>query len=383
MVDTAQHLVAQTIGILVLAWVLGYTLIRGHEAGLFSKEEHKPQAEAPDAPRRGSVAYAAQRWRGGNLSAPLWAALAGAASTVGWGRRKLEDFRNRGHEERDRGENGGGGERGEDRRRRRRWGGGDRSNRGHDSSGDGEQREGRRERGHDGGDTDPQSDQQPRNDQPDDTRGGSRDLFDHEVEVIGTRPTTPPPPSLDRPIHVLTAASPSADAAPDMSVAVLARPGEDTPEERNPSMSTGQHVAIPGAVAPATRHAGTIAPAGDTHQDAMAFSRKIEQAAGMTADTAERAEAQIVASLRAAWAAVDALAAAGVAGRVMDGWAAAVIELEGARRIATQLTEKTASASDAVAAAKRGQGRTGDAIEQVVTAAGKSAANSTRYYGKH
>ncbi|GIH22529.1 hypothetical protein Aph01nite_08390 [Acrocarpospora phusangensis] len=400
--DTAQDLVAQTIGILLLAWVLGYTLIRAHEAGFIERRNEASPSDVEDAPRRRTLADAASRWREGSLTAPLWGAVAGVASGFNWGRRKVNDFRHRerGNDpdpsrerepdepHRDEPDHGGEGDRENRRRERRRWGwDGRRHNRDGQDTDDGERREhGEGDDRHDHGEgeretwhgDDPEPDPGPWDDYRYQGDEGRRDPFRHdiEVEVVGTRPTTPGPTALDRPIHILTARPEHAADVP--AAGTLPHPGEDSPDERIPM---GQHIAIPGATAPAARIVGALASTGDTHQDAMAFSRKIEQAVDMTADTITRAEAQIVVSLRAAWVAVDALANAGISGPVMDNWANAVLALEAARGTAAQLVRDAAEANAAVATAKRTQGRMGDPIHDAVAAAGNSVASSTRYYG--
>ncbi|WP_055477548.1 hypothetical protein [Sphaerimonospora mesophila] len=446
--ETAQHIVAQTISLLVVAWVVGYTLLRAHEAvtALAEKREEqaRPRTKTPKdsdgAPRRGSMAYASQQWAKGNLSAPLWAAVAGAAgagkATVAgarWVRDKVTgrtddpkaaDTAGAGSEDTPTGPTGGSGD--DQSRARRGWSWKDRSASARPgTSGSAPDDEQPESVIHDDDTYDTTagggSDGSPRWDTPrqgtpgtgqDGTPGwaprGDED-FEIEVEVIGTRPNTPPPPALGRPIPALAAPESDTPTVPQpgppqtggpvfpppivpsevaaaSAVAVLARTGESTVEERT-EIDMGQNLAIPGTSSgttpSTTRPGGGLAPAGGTHTDAMAFSRKIEQAVNITGDTIARAEAQITASLKAAWAAVDGLAQVGISGQVMDRWAGAVISLEETRRAASQLKQQVEAAKEAVTAAKRTQGKTGDAIQQAVTSAGKSAANSTRYYGKH
>ncbi|MFD0480913.1 hypothetical protein ACFQ0B_81860 [Nonomuraea thailandensis] len=139
-----------------------------------------------------------------------------------------------------------------------------------------------------------------------------------------------------------------------------------------------KYVAIPGANAPKT----SMDVGGNTHDDAVDLSKKIVRAVDMTADPAEQAELMIRASLKASWNALDALAAAGIGGPVLNKWADAVIALETASQTAAQLRKDIAAANNVAAAAMNVQRKTGDNIQAAVQAAGKSAAESTRYYGK-
>lgn len=197
--------------------------------------------------------------------------------------------------------------------------------------------------------------------------------LEYEVEVIGTTPNTPRPGQLPPPIRQLEAAD---DATPDQPEQSDTTEGEQM---------AGQYVAIPGATSPATR--GGFSPAtttgnGDTHGDAKEFARQIVQAMERTADPVDQAAEMLRVCVLAAWEKVDRLQAAGVGGVVLEEWGDAVILFEAAKQTSRALVQQVTEARDAAAKARSRQVAVGDRIEDVVTAAGKSAANHTSYYGK-
>lgn len=253
-------------------------------------------------------------------------------------------------------------------------------------------------------------------DDPDPRQG--EEAEDYEVEVVGTRPAHEPA-ALRPPVPALTAPAatePSAPAGPAPRPEVPGPRTENSPvppwrepvrpaapQAELPPYPAGsaldiaspgatrvgepqmegtedvaKYVAIPGANAPKT----SMDVGGNTHDDAVDLSRKIVKAVDMTADPAEQAELMIRASLKASWNALDALAAAGIGGRVLNNWADAIIALETASQTAAQLRRDVEAANNAAATAMNIQRKTGDNIQAAVQAAGKSAAESTRYYGK-
>lgn len=245
-------------------------------------------------------------------------------------------------------------------------------------------------------------------------RGGDerRQGEDYKVEVVGTRPTHEPS-ALGPPIPALTAPSSSVlrpkvakpaaatvpvSAAPWQeplrpaavqvelpphpagSAVAIASPGATRVGElqQEGAEDVAKYVAIPGASAPKT----SMDVGGNTHDDAVDLSKKIVRAVDMTADPAEQAHLMIKASLKASWNALDALAAAGISGKVVDNWASAIIALETAAGTAAQLCRDIDVANNAAAIAMNIQRKTGDNVQAAVQAAGKSVADSTRYYGK-
>lgn len=219
---------------------------------------------------------------------------------------------------------------------------------------------------------------------------------DYEVDIEVTRPQTPPPhpAALERPALALTAPTePSAPqrAEPDPA-AGLPPPYLAGPAVRTAPDTTGigqiegtqtemsKYVAIPGMNTPAPKT--SIEVGGNTHDDAVTLSKKIVKAVKMSVDPATEAELMIRASLAAAWNAIDALAAAGVGGAVIDRWAEAVIAFDAAHKTAKQLAKELNDAHEQAQKAERLQSRLGGEIQAAVQAAGKSAANSTGYYGK-
>lgn len=180
---------------------------------------------------------------------------------------------------------------------------------------------------------------------------------DYRVDVEVIRPT-----ALDRPAPALIAATEPADPPP--------------PAPEGADMS--KYVAIPGVTTPTT----SIEVGGNTHDDAVQLSKKIVTAVKMSVDPATEAELMIRASLAAAWNAVDALAAAGISGPVIDRWANAVIAFDQAHKTAAKLATELNAAHDAAVAAEGLQRRLGDDVQAAIQAAGASAADSTGYYGK-
>lgn len=211
---------------------------------------------------------------------------------------------------------------------------------------------------------------------------------DYQVEVEVVRPRTfGEAPALERPRPSLTVGvgagtdagerpfqTPPGPSGPVVQVVDAVRVGE---LEEGADMS--KYVAIPGASSAPTT---SVETGGNTHDDAVHLAKQIVKAVKMTTDPATEAEAMIRASLRAAWAAVDQLAAAGISGQVVDKWANTVIAFDAAHKTAARLAVELNAAHDAAVDAERLQRRLGDRIQAAVEAAGKSAANSTRYYGK-
>lgn len=210
--------------------------------------------------------------------------------------------------------------------------------------------------------------------------------YEVDVEVVRPRPAADPA-ALGRPAPALTASAPTTPAWPEGPVTEPPHP--PGPAIRTAPDATGigqlegtsemsKYVAIPGMNAPAT----SIEVGGNTHDDAVQLSKKIVTAVKMSVDPATEAELMIRASLAAAWNAVDALAAAGISGPVIDKWANAVIAFDQAHKTAARLAAELNDAHDAAVSAERLQARLGGEIQAAVQAAGKSAANSTGYYGK-
>ncbi|MDP9850324.1 hypothetical protein [Streptosporangium lutulentum] len=193
----------------------------------------------------------------------------------------------------------------------------------------------------------------------------TRSLTAPATDAPGT-PVRPAMASIELPPHPSGAAEQIADAV---------RIGE---LEGTNTMS--KYVAIPGASTTAPRTSTELG--GNTHDDAVDLAKKIVKAVKMTSDPAAEAEAMIRASLAAAWNAVDALAAAGISGAVVDRWANTVIAFDGAAKTAQKLVREVNEAHEAAVDAERLQASLGDEIQRAVQAAGRSAANSTGYYGK-
>jgi hypothetical protein len=347
----AQDVVAHTIGVILLIWVVGYTLLRAHEALNRNAGSLKggPAAEGRP-PRRWDFAYAAQRRREGRASAPFWAALAGVASL-----RKIPRLI----------------------RRRSRKGQSERS----------DPRQGREPHPRPGHRDQPRPDQpdpSPRQNRPgpppkpddepdrprDDRRTGdvpprrppwsSEEPPEVVVEVVGTRPTNPPPQSITPPPRALTGPTPAA-------------PGE--PEE--PPV-TGKYVAVPGTT---LNRPATLPGGGDnTHDDAKDFAQRIVTAITMTGETVGEAAQMLDASITAAWDAVDRLHDAGVAGPVLHEWGEAVYGFEAARTAMQSLLTQLGDAADAARTALAKQTRVGDELQTAIQAAGRSAATRTDYY---
>jgi hypothetical protein len=294
----------------------------------------------------------------------------------------------------------------------------DRDERGGDDHDDHNDRD-ERDRDERSGDDHDDHDERDERDERDRGRGGDgwgrndrRQGEDYEVEVVGTRPTHEPS-ALGPPIPALTAPSPPAprpevpkptaatvpvSAAPWQeplrpaaaqvelpphpagSAVAVASPGAIRVGElqQEGTEDVAKYVAIPGASAPKT----SMDVGGNTHDDAVDLSKKIVRAVDMTADPAEQAHLMIKASLKASWNALDALAAAGISGKVVDNWASAIIALETAAGTAEQLRRDIDVANNAAAIAMNVQRKTGDNVQAAVQAAGKSVADSTRYYGK-
>ncbi|MFC3981403.1 hypothetical protein [Streptosporangium jomthongense] len=215
------------------------------------------------------------------------------------------------------------------------------------------------------------------------------DEYEVEVEVVPSHPADPA--ALAKPIPALTAPAPT---APAQGAAPVAEPPSYSagPAVRTVPDATGigqiegtptemsKYVAIPGMNAPAPTT--SVEVGGNTHDDAVELSKKIVKAVNMTTTPVAEAEAMIRASLAAAWNAVDALAAAGVGGAVIDRWAEAVIAFDTAHKTAKKLKQEVDDAHEAAKKAERLQSRLGNEIQAAVQAAGKSAANFTGYYGK-
>jgi hypothetical protein len=211
--------------------------------------------------------------------------------------------------------------------------------------------------------------------------------YEVEVEVVRPQPSAGPR-ELGRPVPSLTAPEPAPAAGrAEPAVDTMARPGGSVIQIAPDAASVGEpertnemakYVAIPGATTPVPQTSTELA--GNTHDDAKELAKKIVKAVKMTTDPVELAEQMIRLSLQAAWNSVDALAAVGVGGKVVDNWAEAIICFDAALPTAKLLVSQVENAKNAVETAERLQSRLGDDIQDAVRRAGKSTAKSTGYY---
>ncbi len=95
--DTAQTVVQHTVGVLILLWILGYTLLRAQEAWVNLHEDSGPVPESSAEASGGSTgratfAYAQDRRRDGKLDAPLWGLAAGGKALISKIRSRQKDL---------------------------------------------------------------------------------------------------------------------------------------------------------------------------------------------------------------------------------------------------------------------------------------------------
>lgn len=368
--ETAQNIVAQLIGVLLLLWVVGYTTLRAHEA--WNRDAESPDkddsaSEGSENAGKGSFAYAQQRRKNGKADAPLWGLVAAAN-----GLRKVAAGAGRAKGEAESDDTPDEWERADASRRWQRW-------RPEDEQPEGRERPYRR------ADEEEPSRWWRRRSGQDDGQGWTswrRPDDDIEVEVVPRY--GPRDPELDRPIRALDAAqdpipepaqgpSPGPDPEPESVIAEVIR--MDT-RERTPQVAGNGTLAIPGqqAVASAGGEAGT-------HESAMALASAIVTAIGYCPDPVSRTVAIIERSAQAVALKIDALQAAGVTGSVLAHWCEVSVQFQVALRTAKMLQGQIDAASAMAAAARNHQAAVGDPVQTAVLAAGSNAANKTAYYG--
>lgn len=353
--DTASDVLQQTIGVLVLVWVVGYTILRTQEAlardpgsdGDPGSEGSAPAAQA----RKGSFDHAQQRRRARKLDAPLW----GLVAAVNAARKAVKRRR------------AAPGDAAEDKRRGKR----DEERGGRDWRPYDEDTTGRERR--QGDPRDPHGDE-PHRRRDHDHRRDDADPPDITVEQVPRY--GPRHPELDRPIRALD--PPGEPGTPAVPIAPEGPPpANNTPDGRTEIEMGGRSVALPGSggVAPLTGN-------GDSHDDAVDLARKIVRAMAMTQDPVDSAVQMVKVTLEACWAHLDRLRDAGIGGSVLDGWMEAVMAYEAVYTTAKTLQAQQAEAQAAAAQAKRRQASHGDRVQEAVTANPSSTANHTSYYGK-
>lgn len=381
--ETAQSIVAHGIGVLLLLWVVGYTILRAQEVLAKDAEspgegdsepEVSPKAADDDTAGKGSFGYAQRRRKDGRADAPFWGLVA-AANGI---RKVITDRRARrgGDDDGETAPEGDGRERQspdeDDNGRPWRPGREEEQERQGDRPGDhADEKESRSRWGRRAG----------RRYQPE-----APDFEVEEVPRYGPRD-----PELDRPIRALTPGGateeprPAEPAAEGCDVAVI-RTTQDASHGRTEITMAGGSVAIPG-VGGGVARSGTggvaaVTGNGDSHDDAKELARKIVKAMGMTQDPVSAAVQMIKVTLNACWSHVDNLKDAGIGGSVLDGWIEAVMAYEIVNGTAKVLQDQLDDAKAAAATARRRQANHGDNVQDAVMANPKSTANSTGYYGK-
>lgn len=353
--DIAQDIVQHTIGVLVLIWVVGYTILRAQEAmanhsgGVAEDDAEKPEAaDDEDAPDRGTFAYAQRRRAEGKPDAPFWGALAAAKALL-----KLP-FRRK-PTEREGGEEEDASEKRERRRRKREW-------RPYDEDTPEEPVV------HDD-DTDTWGGR--RGDSPADDDHDRREAPDITVEQVPRY--GPRDPELERPVRALDPAAPEAvSSEPEPVLAEVIR--IDT-RERTPPVSTGTMAPTGG---------GGVAAVGDmnSHEVAMVAANAIVRANGVCVDGMGQVIAILNREIQVVSQKIDSLQANGITGSVLAKWLDQLAQLQVARNTAVQAKAQIDAAHALAAAARANQAAKGNPVQAAVTSAGTTnVADKTGYYG--
>lgn len=395
--EVAQDIVQHTFGVLVLLWVLGYTMLRTQEAWTRLRGEPDDESGPPagkgrkgdeGAKRRGTFAYAQKRRDDGKWAdPPFWALVGGfnALRQAVTGRPRRTE---RGDEEsttrkdrRWRGSQPGdeqGGRSHKSRRERpegqRRWqpydedlpGGGSQHSRDEDQTGP---YTGTR-------DEDPSARRwrRGRRDEHDD-RPETPDITVEEVPRYGPRD-----PELEPPLRALDPAEEDTGSEPEPVLAEVIR--IDT-RERTPQMNPGTVAAIGGGNGIAISNGNGQVAVGElnSHEVAMAAASAIVRANGVCVAGMGEVIAILNREIQVVQQKIDALQNNGIKGSVLAKWTDQLAALVAARATALKAQAEIAEAAALAAAARTHQATKGDPVQEAVTASGKpNVADKTSYY---